>query len=563
MKNKLFPKIGLAIVFTIVLIISLWIPLTIGDNVRTTEEMIMLKNYDYNCYHISETTNLKQYKIYEKRSSYDNSGLKEVSKVKSPQPMDGPMISPWPMYCHDTRHTSRSPYSTINNMGFEIWRLRTNGWIEGGPVIDNNGTIYIGAKNLYSVYPNGTLKWEYDTPYYIMSTPAIDENGILYVGTIWALPNYLYAIYTNNGTLKWKFQTANHIFSSPAIGDDGSIYFGSEDDYIYALYPNGTLKWKYLTNVAVYSSPAIGDDGTVYCGSHDCNLYALYPNNGTLKWKFSTGNWIRTSPCIDVDGTIYCVSLDGYLYAIYPNGTLKWKTDVGAGTSPTIGQNGTIYAGYRTLNAVNPTNGSVIWTFDVGGTMRGGTPCNSIDGTIYVGTSDGGELIAIYPDGTEKWRKSIGTCESPPAIGEDGTIYIGSSWEPSDGYLFAFSFPDPNAPETPIINGLTNGQVGQSYEYTFTTTDPNDDDVFYYIEWGDGTLENWLGPYSSGMDVKVSHIWSKTGTYIIRAQAKDINDLKSDWRTLEVTMPRNKIVTSSLFLHFLERFPRFERLLFL
>ena len=30
---------------------------------------------------------------------------------------------------------------------------------------------------------------------------------------------------------------------------------------------------------------------------------------------------------------------------------------------------------------------------------------NSIDGTIYVGTSDGGKIIAINPNGTEKWRK--------------------------------------------------------------------------------------------------------------------------------------------------------------
>ena len=30
--------------------------------------------------------------------------------------------SPWPMQCHDLRHTSRSPYSTTNVTGLEKWR---------------------------------------------------------------------------------------------------------------------------------------------------------------------------------------------------------------------------------------------------------------------------------------------------------------------------------------------------------------------------------------------------------------------------------------------------------
>ena len=65
----------------------------------------------------------------------------------------------------------------------------------------------------------------------ITSAPAIDEYGVLYVGSIWAQPNYLYAIYKSNGTKKWKYKVGQDIWSSPAIGDDGSIYFGSENDY--------------------------------------------------------------------------------------------------------------------------------------------------------------------------------------------------------------------------------------------------------------------------------------------------------------------------------------------
>jgi outer membrane protein assembly factor BamB len=292
-------------------------------------------------------------------------------------------------------------------------------------------------------------------------------------------------------------------------------------------------------------------------------LYALFPNNGTLKWRFPTGSYIRVSPCISDDGTIYCVSRDGYLYAVNPNGTEKWKIYVYAGTSPTIGWDGTIYAGWTELYAINPTDGSVKWVFDLGPdrTLQGGTPCNSIDGTIYFGTSDGGEIIAVNPNGTEKWRKSIGTCESAPAIGKDGTIYVGGGGD--DGHLFAFGSPDPNAPDTPTINGPIKGDIGTSYDYTFTSTDPNDDDIFYYISWSDGSSDGWLGPYSSGDDVKVSHTWSKTGTYVIQAQAKDTNDLKSDWGTLTITMPKDKDANLNLqYLKPLEQVSLLQKLLY-
>jgi outer membrane protein assembly factor BamB len=450
-------------------------PLTPAYNVRASDKGTIVEDYNYNYYHISEISNHEQYPICKEYSIYDIIELEGIINTEGPtRPLNGLMDSAWPMYCHDKHHTGRSPYSTSDNYGDEIWNFATDGGVYGSPVIDNQGVIYIGARAIYAIYSNGTLNWEYDIPHHIESAAAIDENGIIYIGTVQAMPNYLYAIYSNNGSLKWKYQVGDSIFSSPAIGDDDSIYFGSEDDYIYALYPNGTLKWKYLTSVAVYSSPAIGEDGTVYCGSHDDNLYALYPNNGSLKWAFHTGGWIRTSPCIADDGTIYCVSLDNYLYAIYPNGTMRWRTSVGAGTSPTIGQDGTIYCGYNNLYAINPTDGSVKWTFNPGPgrTIQGGTPCNSIDGTIYFGTNigqyDGGELIAVNPDGTERWRIMLATdwIDSAPAIGEDGTVYVGScndlAHSESEGYLHAIGMVHIQAD----AGGPYYGLINQSVQFT-------------------------------------------------------------------------------------------------
>jgi len=111
----------------------------------------------------------------------------------------------------------------------------------------------------------------------------------------------------------------------------------------------------------------------------------------------------------------------------------------------------------------------------------------------------------------------------------------------NSGSAYVFMKDDgTHSPDKPSVEGPASGTVGTEYEYTFNTVDPNGDDVYYYIEWGDDDFEDWIGPYSSGDDVKVNHTWHKKGTYMIRAKAKDPYDYESGWGYLEVTMPVNQ-----------------------
>jgi outer membrane protein assembly factor BamB len=439
-------------------IVLLFLGLSLVTMLVPAEQQEPRTRSPYDCYHLSDTIPSPLPMNVEDKT-YSTPVVREASRMSD----YGLQNSPWPMYCHDAHHTGRSSYSTAKNPpGLMKWNFKNNkiGALYGSPVIDNNGIIYFGGLDFFALYPNGTLKWQYPINGWSESCPAIDENGIIYLGTAYGDPNYFYAIYPN-GTMKWRYWIGGgtNIESSPAIGTDGTIYFGCGQS-IVALYPTGTLRWQHSTNHVVYSSPAIGDDGTVYCGCHDKYLYALYPNNGTEKWKFQTGDWIRVSPCIADDGTLYCVSLDGYLYAIRPNGTMKWRTNVGAGTSPTIGPDGTIYAGWSELYAINP-DGSVKWVFDSAGGIEGGTPCTSKEGIIYFGSSSG-YCIAVNPDGTEAWRAPIGQCQSAPAIGEDGTIYIGGMDGTGNGYLYAFGEPEKIEIQKPIPGRLYFFGIGLS-----------------------------------------------------------------------------------------------------
>lgn len=126
-------------------------------------------------------------------------------------------------------------------------------------------------------------------------------------------------------------------------------------------------------------------------------------------------------------------------------------------------------------------------------------------------------------------------------------IYIG---EPPPGvsvftipYFYIWNQP-PNAPN---IDGPKSGTVGVEYEYNFSISDPNDNEIYLRIDWGNGTSGLWQGPYNSNSTVNINNTWGQQGTYTIRAQAKDIFDAESGWGTLEVIIPKNKLTKNVLF----------------
>jgi len=192
----------------------------------------------------------------------------------------------------------------------------------------------------------------------------------------------------------------------------------------------------------------------------------------------------------------------------------------------------------------------------------GSSPAISTEGTIYVGVNiydGGGDIIAVNPDGTEKWRKRIATywVDSSPCIGEDGTVYIGSTFNQGKGYLHAFGSVESNEPpEMPTITGTINGKTREEYFYYFTSTDPDNNPVSFYVDWGDGTINEWDIEGASGESVWVKRAYAHRGIYTIKAKAKDTLGEESNWATLEVSMPKNKATDiNSLLLRFLENHP--------
>ena len=147
-------------------------------------------------------------------------------------------------------------------------------------------------------------------------------------------------------------------------------------------------------------------------------------------------------------------------------------------------------------------------------------------------------------------------------IVEDNIMIVASVFNPNSKYAdetaaaTTSSGDDNKPPDPPYIYGPTSGKAGIEYDFTFVTTDPEGSDVYYWIEWGDGTIEqdDWIGPYSSGEEITLSHSWSKKGQKYIKAKAKDEQDKQSIVITRYIDIPRNRYSYDLLLLHFLERY---------
>lgn len=418
----------------------------------------------------------------------------------------------------------------ITSYGKTKWKFVIGGSVNS-PAIGEDGTIYAANStdgNLYAINKDGSLKWTIPTDR--LFCPAIGEDGTIYGGK-----GYLSAI-TPDGTQKWKCLIRGSADnSSPSISEDGTIHF-----CLTAVTPEGTTKWKFdASGYNCYS--AIGSDGMDYSqAGYDGYLYAVNPN-GTLAWKLKTGEGNLASPIIGADSTLYIGLMDSCLYAICPDtlslalvspnggdflrpgtqysitwtssridslkiecslgdsrweqivastpaseGTFLWNvpdtisvdcririSDVRNSTVqdtsdstfsikivpdnpladtpwPMKGQN--VQHTGRGV-ATTSTADTVKWVYRTGGQLYYSSPAIGTDGTIYIGARDS-SLYAISSDGTMKWRfRMKRAVYSSPAVGVGNIVYVGSH----DSCLYSIK-PDG----TLKWKFLTGGSINQS-----------------------------------------------------------------------------------------------------
>ncbi len=215
---------------------------------------------------------------------------------------------------------------------------------------------------------------------------------------------------SSTGVEKWSFAGGTNTPWGPIVSSDGTIYMdftpvsGFGAGLVFELAPDGSLKQTFLNSS---SQVAIGGDGTIYFGNLGTTLTALN-FDGSPKWAVDIPDVILVGPTIGNDGTIYFGGFNS-------------------------NSNGTLDSHVVAVNADGTLRWRVFLGGEVGNDRTGRTtsiatshPAIGSDGTVFIGSMDT-NLYAIDGSGSIKWHfPTGGFVRSSPAVGEDGTIYVGS-----------------------------------------------------------------------------------------------------------------------------------------
>ena len=119
------------------------------------------------------------------------------------------------------------------------------------------------------------------------------------------------------------------------------------------------------------------------------------------------------------------------------------------------------------------------------------------------------------------------------------TTYNGTSGKGTASITINAPPHQNKAPNMPTTTGPASGFANVAYSFNVTGTDPDNDQVKYTVDWGDGMNQSTnLG--ASGWKASVTHSWSAAGSYNVKAKSIDSKSAESAWSSpiaVSITKP--------------------------
>jgi outer membrane protein assembly factor BamB len=364
----------------------------------------------------------------------------------------------WAQAIHDPQHASAVPLSERGPRSDHLrWKRRFGeGPVTPGPIVGPDGTVYAATNGgkLHAINPaTGEDLWSFSggAPYGgdLSTSPALLAGGTI----LWPGPRHtLYAVMASSGRLLWEEPFRADVLS-PVVAPSGRAYVQDRTGLLKAIDVHGTthaVAWDVSPGEGSSSSPALAPDGTIVVGT-DQHLTAIADQGAkaTTVWSWPSPAQIEVSPAVAPDGTVIVGLNDPFVYGVRA-GKLAWtfRKDDWSYSSAAATPDGKVYLGDHTgrLDVLNASTGEAVIRIatnppktahhETGGSVGIGvwtSPAVDGGGNVYFGTA-AGHIYGAAPDGTILFDIDTGgVVDSYPALGPDGTLYIGSS----SGTLYA------------------------------------------------------------------------------------------------------------------------------
>jgi hypothetical protein len=155
-------------------------------------------------------------------------------------------------------------------------------------------------------------------------------------------------------------------------------------------------------------------------------------------------------------------------------------------------------------------------------------------------TSDWGNLVAESTTVTAAHWWHLAGEYSVAARASDARGLV-SDW--SNVHIMVVTEDPTNAPPgIPLVpTGPDSGYVGPTYEFSTAGGDPDGDSILLQFDWGNGDTSDWSAPVPESSFVMATHSWTTIGDYLVRARAKDVNDLVSDWSDIHILTVKDSL----------------------
>lgn len=385
------------------------------------------------------------------------------AQVHTPSSAAGPpAAAAWVEAIHDAEHAS-AVLSAVHGPqdGHLRWtRPFGEGPITPGPIVGPDGTVYAASNGgkLHAINPaSGKDVWTFNGGGSygadLSTSPALLASGVV----LWPGPRHtLYAVSARDGRLLWEEPFRADVLS-PVVGGSGRAYVQDRSGLLKAIdIGNGThtAAWAVSLGEGSSSSPAIVTDGTIVAGTdHHLMEIADRGTSAATVWSWASPAQIEVSPAVAPDGTVILGLNDPFVYGVRA-GKIAWtfRKDDWSYSSAAATPDGKVYLGDHTghLDVLVASSGTPVIRIatnpprvarhdtdqDSGGGVGIGvwtSPAVDGAGNVYFGTA-AGHIYGAAPTGTILFDIDTGAVvDSYPALGPDGTLYIGSS----NGTLYA------------------------------------------------------------------------------------------------------------------------------
>jgi hypothetical protein len=507
---------------------------------------------------------------------------RDISKLfDRPGASKADIVAAWAMAGNNPQGTHFSAFNGPSAVQVKWGDTGSNNltWdITSGPVIGTDGTLYVSTgQELWALNPDGTTKWKYfartglsgddtaNTQYWINTAPALASDGTIYVGLSSVVivgssgssldhagTGRLLAL-TDTGTaatIKWVSSNLNSVSSNLIVDSSDTVYFGDRGDWqnksednaidifkdarIRAFDSTGTEKWNYSVgnrNTSIRSLVMSNDESSIYAvdSGHQtalasvspAKLYALSSNNGSLAWTFDEARGYGSPIAVASNGNIYvgCGSaatgnsptIPTQICALNASGVEQWRYGDGTGTDfrmstyggLAVGPDDTIYVGSSALandtsacasgqcklHAISST-GTLRWAFPLANYFAA-APAIGHDGTVYIGSAP--TYYAISSAGASVWQYTPNNFlinndfgQFSPSIASDGTLYL-----PTWRRIIALAGSGGNSTTAGVTVTPTTGTTSEAattFEFTVVLNTAPTADVVMGVVSSDATM---------------------------------------------------------------------------